>query len=186
MLRLAIDISMNSKAYNHQAAAAVKSLSPLTVVGVALCLALVLAVLALGVNTFHGCHHVQIPMDSIQRSTVRLYISKSTSKDHGHGAINSAAAAEIAANKIGTRQSNGTAASHDQHKQRSFKDHSSHGLVVSHVPFKLPVQRGLPSDAWRPHVYSECVAGMPQGYAPCLKYSNLLHGEELLYPGMHF
>lgn len=186
MLRPHIGISMNSKAHNHQAAAAVKSLYPLTVVGVALCLALVLAVLALGVNTFHGCHHVQTYMDRLERSTVRLYISNSTSKDHGHGAINSAAAAEIAANKIGTSNSNGTAASHDQHKQPYFKDPSSHGLVVSRVPFKLAVQQGLPSDAWRPHIYSECVAGMPQGYAPCLNYSNLLHGEELVYPGTHF
>jgi hypothetical protein len=26
---------------------------------------------------------------------------------------------------------------------------------------------------------------MPQAYAPCLNYTNLLRGEELVYPGGH-
>jgi hypothetical protein len=51
------------------------------------------------------------------------------------------------------------------------------------LPFELPAAQGLPSDAWRPHVFSNCVTGMPQGYAPCLNYSNLIRGEELVYPG---
>lgn len=56
-------------------------------------------------------------------------------------------------------------------------------LHMATLPFELPAAQGVQSDAWRPHVFSKCVAGMPQGYAPCLNYSNLLRGEELVYPG---
>jgi hypothetical protein len=56
-------------------------------------------------------------------------------------------------------------------------------LDAAVLPFELPAAQGMPSDAWRPHVFSKCVPGMPLGYAPCLNYSNLLRGEELVYPG---
>jgi hypothetical protein len=58
-------------------------------------------------------------------------------------------------------------------------------LVTSQIRFQLPTQLGLPSDDWRPHIYSSCAVGMPPGYAPCMKYTNLLRGDELVYPGEH-
>jgi hypothetical protein len=58
-----------------------------------------------------------------------------------------------------------------------------YALQSATIPFEMPAAVGLPSDNWRPHVFSTCVPGMPGGFAPCLQYDNLLRSEELVYPG---
>lgn len=46
----------------------------------------------------------------------------------------------------------------------------------------LPQALGLPSDAWRPIIFRSCLPGMPRSWGPCLPFSNLQLGEELVYP----
>jgi hypothetical protein len=147
----------------------------LTIVLVALCVAIVYSVLALGVNTFHGCHGTQSPLGGQEETEVHIILRNHTSQDARHETVSkhTEAAATTAAAATAAVQLN-----HQPAKNKSMQ-----ALVTSHVSFQLPEALGLPSDAWRPHIYSECATGMPQGYAPCLNYSNLLHGEELVYPG---
>jgi hypothetical protein len=131
-------------------------------------IALACVMTALTVHIFYGC---QLPHAAHQRSAVRVVLRNTTYDDklmHNTGKPNEHAAATAGLPAV-------------DHQKPLF--HSSTDLVTSHVHFHLPAQLGLPSDVWRPHIYSRCVAGMPSGYAPCLNYSNLLRGDELVYPG---
>lgn len=47
--------------------------------------------------------------------------------------------------------------------------------------FTLPAT-GLPSDAWRPIIYTKCCADLPSSAAPCVLAKNLVLGEEWAYP----
>jgi hypothetical protein len=143
-----------------------------------LCVVLLYAVLSLGVNTVHGCRKTHSTPIEQSKTAVRIVLRNHTSYDAtSHGTSKEA---EDAAATVATAE---VAAGSGQLLHASSTANISQRLVVSSILFQLPERSGLPSDAWRPHIYTKCAAGMPQGYAPCLKYSNLLQGEELVYPG---
>lgn len=56
------------------------------------------------------------------------------------------------------------------------------GLDSYTAPYYMPTTTSLPSDAWRPTIYRSCTSGMPREWAPCLNFSNLEIGEEIVYP----
>ncbi|KAF6251788.1 hypothetical protein COO60DRAFT_1274715 [Scenedesmus sp. NREL 46B-D3] len=98
----------------------------------------------------------------------------------GTAAASAASAAAIAA--AAAAPAAVTASSHTPRSDSSSQADADAGLLVATIPFRLPAALGLPSDEWRPHIFSECAYGMPRAYAPCLNYTNLLRGEELVYP----
>lgn len=53
------------------------------------------------------------------------------------------------------------------------------GMQRVESEYYLPEATGLPSDEWRPRIYSRCTDGMPTDWAPCLKHDNMLVGEQV-------
>jgi hypothetical protein len=143
----------------------------LTLSLVAIALALVYSLFALGINhfpDFKACQPVYVTLQELRNTSV-TFDNQSQTTDSGAAAGSAAAAAAVTA-PVQAQPSAGY----------SYADAQ---LVTTSIPYKLPAALGLPSDEWRPHIFSECASGMPRAYAPCLNYSNLLRGEELVYAG---
>jgi hypothetical protein len=163
-------LATNSKSESTPKAPVGRSL---TLSLVAIALALIYSLFALGSNLipeFRGCSPAKIVLAGTQGAPVGigLGIQSVTASSNDSSTAAAAAAAVKAPVQAG------------QAVDYSYADV---GLHSTSIPFKLPAAVGLPSDAWRPHIFSECAAGMPRGYAPCLNYTNLLRAEELVYPG---
>jgi hypothetical protein len=144
---------------------------------IVIAVALIYSLCALGITFLHdykGCQPVQITLAGLQGN-----VSIAAESILATAAPDSAtAAAAAAANRAAVGAANQTS-------ELGSYSYADAELQTTSVPFQLPAALGLPSDQWRPHIFSQCAAGMPRAYAPCLNYTNLLRGEELVYPGGH-